>query len=461
VRVAALILCLLAGASCLAALAWRPRGLDPADLVAQTLGSPGPPGARSARDAATQAEIQALKEEALEAALQLVDTYPGSAEALCVFGLVLSRCGNRAGAVRCWEQCLELCPGLADACHALGRDALQRGEHAEAVQWLRKALQTKAILPDALLTLAESLSGMGRLEEAIAVYGRHLDASPRSAEGWFRLGQAHLQLAQYEKAKECHQKALRLDSGCRVVYHSLALVCERLGQAEEAAKYRRQFASREAQDRMPADGRRHKYDDLAAMRRALAASHVAVGRVHAMYGGALAAESHWRKAVQASPQELEARLTLVALYESQGRWEEAIQVVEQAREIEPDNPLHLLKLGMLNVQLKRLDGAEAAFRRATELAPARPEGHVALAQLYAHQGRDLARAKQAARTAVGLQPTAANYSLLGTVYERCGELDEARRALERAIELDPGSPHYRDAYAAMQAKRQGSDRDGR
>ncbi|MCR4415428.1 MAG: tetratricopeptide repeat protein, partial [Thermoguttaceae bacterium] len=120
-------------AGCFLAVRWWQRFPDPKDLVAEALGPEAVDQARSAEDAATQSELRALKRETLEAALALLAEYPDSPDALCVFGLVLSRCGNRDGAVRCWRRCLELAPDYADAWHSLGRDALQRGAFEEAV----------------------------------------------------------------------------------------------------------------------------------------------------------------------------------------------------------------------------------------------------------------------------------------------------------------------------------------
>ncbi len=450
------------GAGYFAVVGWRQRFFDPAQLAAETLGPDDAEAARSPEDAATRSALRALKREALDAALGLLADYPTSPEALCVFGLVLSRCGSRAGAVRCWQRCLDLAPDYADAWHSLGRDALQRGAFEEAADRLRQALEIDPNMPSALLSLAEALVGLDRLEEALDAAKRHVELAPRSAAGWFQRGQIHFRLAQYGEAKRCHETALRLDPEARPVYHALARACERLGQTQEAERYRQEFARREAKHRAPVDGRRrHEYDDLGSMRAGLSATYLAVAKVYAGHGAWDAAEALWRKACDADPRDVEPRLVLASFYEGRGRLDEALRLVEEAARLEPSHGKHHLQAGLLHARLKRIEAAEAALRKATELAPDQPEAHVALAQVYALGGRNLAAARKEAETAVRLEPTAAHYFILGTVCERQGDFARALVALDRARQLDPGRVEYREAYAAVRQRQQSSPGHGR
>jgi tetratricopeptide (TPR) repeat protein len=456
---------LLAAAACagyVVALAWWHRFPDPVDLAAEALGPQDVIQARSVEDATTQSELRALKREALDVALGLLADYPDSPEALCVFGLVLSRCGNRDGAVRCWQRCLELAPDYADAWHSLGRDALQRGAFEEAARCLRRALDIDPKMPEALLSLCEALAGLDQLEEALDASTRHLELAPRSAVGWFRRGQIHFRLEQYDEAKRCHERALRLDPEARPVYHALARTCERLGQTREAEKHRQEFARREAKYRAAVDGRRrHEYDDLGSMRAGLSATYLAVAKVYAAHEAWDSAESLWRKACDADPRDVEPRLVLASFNEGRGRLADAQRLGEEAARQEPGRWTHQLQAGVLQARLRRVEAAETSLRKATELAPDQPEAHVALAQVYALEGRNLAAARKEAETAVRLEPTAAHYFILGTVCQRQGDCAAALAALDRARQLDPGSVQYREAYAVARQRQQTSPGDRR
>ncbi|MCR4411209.1 MAG: tetratricopeptide repeat protein, partial [Thermoguttaceae bacterium] len=336
------------------------------------------------------------------------------------------------------------------------------GAFEEAVRCLRRALQIDPNMPDALLSLSEALAGLDRLDEALDASTRHVELAPRSVVGWFRRGQIHFRLEQYDQAKRCHETALRLDPEARPVYHALARTCERLGQTQEAEKHRQEFARREAKYRAATDGyRRHEYDDLGSMRAGLSATYLAVAKVHAAHEAWDAAEALWRKACEANPGDVEPRLVLASFYEGRGRLDDAVPLVEEAARLEPGRWTHHLRAGMLHARLKRVEAAEAALRRATELAPDQPEAHVALAQVYALGGRNLPAARKEAETAVRLEPTAAHYFILGTVCQRQGDFAAALGALDRARQLDPGSVEYREAYAAARNRQQTSPGDRR
>ncbi len=425
------------------------RPPDAGRIARQTLDLARQAEAASARSAEVQQQVVAFKEEALAVAKALVDQYPASPDAWCVLGLVASRCGNRAGAVQCWEHSVELAPEFSLAWHCLGRDALQRAEYPLAVERFRKALHAQPDVPEVLLALADALAHLGQLQEALEVCKQHVALAPRSVEGWYRLGQIHMQLGQYAEAKQCHLRAVELDSDCKLALHSLALACERLGEGEEARKYRRAFAEREAQDRAPGENRRPKYDDLAATRDVLATTCSAAARVYAAMGDRASAEACWRRGAEADPKNLEPRLGLLAFYEEQERLEDAAQVADELCRLQPQSlDLHL-RAGWLRIRLGRWAQAEESFRRATEVAPTRPEGFVALAQFYLSRDRAPAKAKEAAAKAVSLSPIAAHYYLLGTACQRSGDLQGARTALEQAARLDPGKAEYRQALSGV------------
>ncbi|GEM_PF-674152 len=401
---------------------------------------------------AVSPEIQVIRSEALAVAERLRRRFPGSAEAMCVYGLVLSHFGKLTSAVRAWKRSLALFPGYPDACYSLGEEARLRGQLEEASSWFRRALETDPNRADIRLSYAKVLSQLSKTEEAVTQFAAHLELSPESVEGWFGLGQVYAQQGRLHEAKQCHLRALAIDPKAKPVYYALATVCDRLGHKGEAARYRREFAALETADRMPAEGRRHPYDDLKAAREALVATYVEAGKVYAAYEDPSSAEEHWKRAAALNPQEIQARLALVSLYERQGQWGEALLRLEELSQAHPEQANFHLALGMKYVQLRRLEDAERSFRRFVELRPERFEGWIALAQVYAYENRNLEQAYEAARKAVQLQPTAANYQMLAQICERRGDLQAAIAAAKRAMELEPRQQEIRQLFARLQSK---------
>ncbi len=425
-------------------LLWKPW----AGFPGQRAGEP-----RSARDAALQAELAAIRQEGLAVAEELVARFPRSPDAICTHGLILARYGDRRQAVRSWRRCLALAPGHVDACFSLGEDAFQAGRYQEAVDWFQQALDSDPMQADVLLSLGKAFDKLGHNEQAATAYQRHVQLAPQSVEGWFHLGQAYLRMGRYREAKQAHETAIRIDPDCKLAYYGLANACERLGHKGDATKYRREFARRESKDRAPVQGRRrHRYDDRAALRESLAYTHLAAGRVYAAHGDFQQAAAHWRRTLEIAPRHTEARSALVSLYEQQGQLDQAAELLREACRLEPKSASNWLQLGGLEVRRLHLDDAENAFSRAAELAPDTPEPFVALAQLCIHENRDPQRAKKAAQTAVRLAPIAANYFLLATVCDRTGDMPGALTAIRRAMELEPGNPLFRDVFNQVFAK---------
>ncbi|MEM1107073.1 MAG: tetratricopeptide repeat protein [Planctomycetota bacterium] len=94
--------------------------------------------------------------------------------------------------------------------------------------------------------------------------------------------------------------------------------------------------------------------------------------------------------------------------------------------------------------------AESSYRRALALNSREPGASNNLAMILADHGGDLAEAELLARTAIEVSPNEANYfDTLAHVLRRRGRLDEAREAIQKAIDIDPGNPAWQDRLNEM------------
>ncbi|MEM6459252.1 MAG: tetratricopeptide repeat protein [Planctomycetota bacterium] len=101
---------------------------------------------------------------------------------------------------------------------------------------------------------------------------------------------------------------------------------------------------------------------------------------------------------------------------------------------------------------RELDTAERHYRRALALEPGLAPAANNLAMVLADGGGDLDEALAFARAAVAAAPEDPNYhDTLAHVLRRAGRLDEARAAIQRAIDLDPGNPQWRQRLNEMAA----------
>jgi tetratricopeptide (TPR) repeat protein len=125
-------------------------------------------------------------------------------------------------------------------------------------------------------------------------------------------------------------------------------------------------------------------------------------------------------------------------------WEEAARLAATALERSGPEPNALMVLGGVRAQAGDLQGAIALYERARVLMPTHIHVLVNLATAYRADGR-LPEARRALEAALQVDPGfAIAHNNLGNVLSDLGERQEALRSYERAAALDP---HYADPLA--------------
>ena len=140
----------------------------------------------------------------------------------------------------------------------------------------------------------------------------------------------------------------------------------------------------------------------------------------------------------------------------QGKTDEAIDLLSEVAELEPDSPMAQMRLGA-----GMLAGGEQAgvehIESALRLNPDYQQGEILLVLNYLRQNA-LDKALEAAEAYRDRQPEIATpYNLLGRVHMTAKRESKAREAFQMARELAPGDPFASQALAlfAMQEKRYG------
>jgi tetratricopeptide (TPR) repeat protein len=217
--------------------------------------------------------------------------------------------------------------------------------------------------------------------------------------------------------------------------YSLAKVSAKLGQAEEAARYREQFEKLKADQRRVDTGStnvRNEIQDDRFLPMRVGEILTYAGRAYLAHDDVQRAEPCFLKAAAVSSKDVDCRQLLSEITRKQGRFGDSLRWVKELKQIQPKNNLHYRNEGLLYVSLGRLDDAERVFRDICALEPARAFGYAALADLYLQAGRNLAQAGSLAERAVDLEPSAGHWRLLAAIAQKSGDNATARAATEQA-----------------------------
>jgi tetratricopeptide (TPR) repeat protein len=412
---------------------------------------PEPPDAPSnENDPALAVAVRLAREKVLKE--------PRSGAAWGELGEVFLANELQAEANTCFAQAERFDPKNPHWPYFLGGPFLSRGDRAGAVPYYQRAAALTDIAGDGnnapRLILAESLLELGRLDESEAEYGRALTRSPDDPRAHYGLGLLAVTRDRWEAAREQFRKCLGNPESQRKACAQLAAVSQRLGDAEEADRFREQA------DRLPRDfdwtdnyaieylkygvkkGARLKlaesqenaglYADAVATLRPLSEDYpddylvqLALAKNLGQMGDYARAERAMRRAVKLAPDKLQVQSSLSLFLMKKGQqlqrqgardqaeasFNEAIGAAQRALAIKADHGHALMALGLSYKSLGRRDEAVTTLRQAVRWNPELPELHFYLGEMLAENG----------------------------------EGAEARRHLERALEFGPPQAGWRQA----------------
>lgn len=163
------------------------------------------------------------------------------------------------------------------------------------------------------------------------------------------------------------------------------------------------------------------------------------------------AEAHLQQACRVAPQEPRSHEMLASAYRKTSRLSAARAVYEAMVRTWPSNAAYRVNLGTLLLQMKEPTAAVPELKRALELDPKQPAALANLARCYLGARRETVEALGLCLRLVDLEPTAANYDLLGWAYYANGQAREARKFTAKAVEREPTNPTYREHLRRLEA----------
>jgi len=277
---------------------------------------------------------------------------PRYAEPRVNLAKLMGPAGRPAAGYRIAQQAVRLAPGLSDGWRALGHAALDGGRNTDAAAAYRRTLALAPMDGEALESLGRTCTLLGKLGEAEALLIRALRRLPTDAQVWRSLGDIRLKRGDPAAAEGCLHRAVALQPDFPEALNNLGAAL--LGQrrfAEARAPYIRAIALRPG------------YPDPWNNR----------GNALHEIGEAAAAQAHYRRALALSPGHPVAYSNLGESLRTQAYSAEDYATIERlCRRALVLVPEHLAALNVLSVMcldLRRLDEAEAGFRRILAIHP--------------------------------------------------------------------------------------------
>lgn len=184
----------------------------------------------------------------------------------------------------------------------------------------------------------------------------------------------------YYKALEFFQKSVEIDPNFALGYTGIADTYHLLQQ-------RNAISTVDAFEKAEAAARRAYELDPD-----LAEANTSMGHVmHIRYVKWTEAETYYKRAIELNRNLAEPYARLGMLYNSWGRFDEALGVLEKAVEFDPTSINNAIYLGANYYLSKQFDKAETQFKRILEFAPGTERAHFFLTRMYELQGKyDLA-----------------------------------------------------------------------
>ncbi len=377
---------------------------------------------------------------------------PKNIDAQMLLGNAIAGTKDIEGALKEFEEAVELAPSDSRGYTAMGAVQLAKGQADEAEKLFRRAIEVQPTAVPARLALANFLWSANRRAEAEASFAEALKIDPANKLANRALATFHSS-GQNPAAAEPYLKALAADpadGGARLTLGDHYL---RLGKIDEA----RQVFTRIAGET----------DGFAAGRIRLAA--LAYGEKNPTEAYRLLDE-----VLAKEPKNVSALLARSRMQRMDGKPREALVSAQAAVAAEPESSPALYERALSELDLSQLDESIKSLREVVRLSPRAASAHMQLANVLLRR-RDAAGALRAAEdglrnapnnpaarllvaraqmaggdttaAAATMAPLQQQYPEAGIVWSQLGSLrmlqkdaKGARAAFERGVALQPGQP---------------------
>ncbi len=376
--------------------------------------------------------------------------------AVQILGLSLAQLGDRKGAEQAFRKYIAIKPNSAAVHTNLGNLCLLDKNVAEAERCYRTALAIMPGHPEAHFNLGLALKAQERLSESLAALNTAIRLKPDYVDAVVQSGVVLLAMDDANMAVAAFDRALRLSDNHFEAHRNRGLALIRLERFEEGKLSLARAAALNGNDHevflaLGEALRRLRELPLATSALARAAvlkpesadAHGALALVFFEDGWTNAAVDEINKALALDPNNPRHHALNARILGDLNRLEEAARANERAVELAPDSLEALSALGGSHLSIGRTDEARKVFERAFALHGGDVRAHLNLARIDKFKPGDARLAglvaflekesELAATDRIGL------HFSLGRAYDELGEFDRAFAHFQTANALQGGN----------------------
>lgn len=314
------------------------------------------------------------------------------------------------------QQITKARPKLADARNLLGVIQHARGDSAEAVKSLKKAIEINGNVAQYHSNLGEIERQRGNADKALYSLRRAIAIDANYAQAYNNIGIIYFDRSEFEEAVKNYQKAIELNSHYPEAHNNLGNALRALGRSEEALKhYEKALMLRENYP--------EAYNNMATVLREKDMREEA--------------EHAYRKALQLKPNYPEAYNNLATMMIQDKKLDEALRVLGEALKVDDKNIPVLLNVARVQLEKNNFEAVEMALKIVLKEDPANAEAECVYGQLC-HELDKYEESLKHFERAIQFNPKSSEaHNFYGIALKSMGRLEDARKQFERTLAINP------------------------
>jgi tetratricopeptide (TPR) repeat protein len=276
---------------------------------------------------------------------------PGATDALVYEAKALIHIQDFPGAEDALRRYIRQHPDASGALYLLGFVQHRENQPAESLATYTRAAAIVAPTGDDLKIVGLDYVLLNDCTDAIHWLQRATELEPDNKDAWYYLGRAYYSKGQLGEARNAFLKVLGLSPQDARAENNLGLILETTGQIEDAISAYKKAISWQEKDSAPSS----------------AQPYVNLGGLLLEQGKIQDALEPLEQAVVLAPNDAYCRMKLGVAYRQAGRLPDARRELEKATHLQPDSPIAHYQLGRLYKEMHELNQAQAEFDRTREL----------------------------------------------------------------------------------------------